>query len=656
MKIRNILVASISTLVIGSAIIGGGILAYTNANVDKLDLLTRAVKDDKLKELQRARGDINIQAGGEHAGALIGDKLYMWGRNNYGQLGLGDFDDRNVPTLVKPPNGGIYTSFALGLNHSAAIVNSFVWTWGSNTYGELGLGDVGPMINEPNCTMWSNATQLSLGRYYTGFIAGQSWQLEIYMCGLNNVGQLGLGYQNNVNKPTLIKLQNYQAVKLSLGYASTGAIVVVNGITKIYTWGDNTFDGLGIASTLTTVITPQDAVKFNNIGRNITDIAMGGCSTGAIINGSLYMVGYNGSGQLGIGSSSNIATPQRVITSAQSIKMNTFGEIAWGSGKTNCIAIANGATIYTWGENDFGQAGTGVTGKTANTSNIFSSSSISQVAMGGTFGMMISGGKLYTWGGNSYGQLGKGNTNSGYFRPSLTDINLTSTINLDSTNDPNNSKDDIVYNVIKNSNKIRDIIEASSNQINLPNPGYQLSNVTQTGRNSNNTGSISLKVESSSFPIINNITIEGFKPVNNTQTTTKVPSMNIPTNDTTFTKDNTLSLVYDANADTTGKNSKLAKWIINYFNTYVNNTNLYTVDFPENTKITKVDSFEMVNDKIGGEIKFNITVDKYYKQLGTNLISSTSSDPAIKLINKVHFVGLPNPISLEDCKDSAITK
>lgn len=49
------------------------------------------------------------------------------------------------------------------------------------------------------------------------------------------MGQLGLGYQNNVNIPTLIKLQNYQAVKLSLGYASTGAIVVVNGITKIYT-------------------------------------------------------------------------------------------------------------------------------------------------------------------------------------------------------------------------------------------------------------------------------------------------------------------------------------------------------------------------------------------------------------------------------------
>ena len=31
-------------------------------------------------------------------------KIYVWGYNNYGQLGIGDNKNRNIPTLLNLPN------------------------------------------------------------------------------------------------------------------------------------------------------------------------------------------------------------------------------------------------------------------------------------------------------------------------------------------------------------------------------------------------------------------------------------------------------------------------------------------------------------------------------------------------------------------------
>lgn len=54
----------------------GGILAYTNANVDKLNLLNRAVRDDTVEQLQARANGITIAVGTHHSAAIINDKLY----------------------------------------------------------------------------------------------------------------------------------------------------------------------------------------------------------------------------------------------------------------------------------------------------------------------------------------------------------------------------------------------------------------------------------------------------------------------------------------------------------------------------------------------------------------------------------------------------
>jgi alpha-tubulin suppressor-like RCC1 family protein len=66
--------------------------------------------------------------------------LWCWGGNQYGQLGLGDTDDRHSPTQV-----GVDADWAVvdaGAYQTCGIrVDSTLWCWGRNDHGQLGLGD-----------------------------------------------------------------------------------------------------------------------------------------------------------------------------------------------------------------------------------------------------------------------------------------------------------------------------------------------------------------------------------------------------------------------------------------------------------------------------------------------------------------------------------
>jgi alpha-tubulin suppressor-like RCC1 family protein len=68
-----------------------------------------------------------------------------WGGGEYGQLGHGTQCNETVPKLVLNLHGVICISG--GLRHSAAVTGDglshvpTLWTWGDNSYGQLGLGD-----------------------------------------------------------------------------------------------------------------------------------------------------------------------------------------------------------------------------------------------------------------------------------------------------------------------------------------------------------------------------------------------------------------------------------------------------------------------------------------------------------------------------------
>mmetsp|Transcript_3645 Transcript_3645/g.6025 ORF Transcript_3645/g.6025 Transcript_3645/m.6025 type:complete len:484 (+) Transcript_3645:2-1453(+) len=127
------------------------------------------------------------------------DRLYTWGANANGQLGLGKLQDQMVPQPVPQLSGLRIGAICCGACHSIAITNdgAKVWAWGSNVHGQLGVGVDGDgaaqrvkpslipaLSNRRDMVMCqvTAASNHSLALTTTG---------EVYAFGLNSHGQLG---------------------------------------------------------------------------------------------------------------------------------------------------------------------------------------------------------------------------------------------------------------------------------------------------------------------------------------------------------------------------------------------------------------------------------------------------------------------------------
>ena len=68
------------------------------------------------------------------------ESLWSWGYNSYGQLGLEDSVNRSSPVQVGSLTD--WGSISCGAHHTAAIkTDGALWSWGYNNNGQLGLGD-----------------------------------------------------------------------------------------------------------------------------------------------------------------------------------------------------------------------------------------------------------------------------------------------------------------------------------------------------------------------------------------------------------------------------------------------------------------------------------------------------------------------------------
>lgn len=135
-----------------------------------------------------------IAAGGSHSAVLsYTGCLYLWGKNEFGQLGLSDSKDRHLPTLQRSLRAQKVAYISLGDEHSAAITyEGGLFTWGAGMYGQLGHGrksnEMLPLkVFE---LMGSKLIQVSCGRCHTIAVSRGG---RVFSFGLNCSGQLGVG-------------------------------------------------------------------------------------------------------------------------------------------------------------------------------------------------------------------------------------------------------------------------------------------------------------------------------------------------------------------------------------------------------------------------------------------------------------------------------
>lgn len=157
--------------------------------------------------------------------------LWAWGRNNFGQLGVGDNIDKNVPTQV-----GTSTDWqSISSNGVATIAiksNGTLWSWGGNQYWSLGTGEFSPNTNVPGQVgTASNWQSVSAG----GQIKALKTNGTLWAWG---EGFYGFGDGSNISKdvPTQIGTQTDWSYIIS-GNATHSAVLKTNN--TLWNWGWN---------------------------------------------------------------------------------------------------------------------------------------------------------------------------------------------------------------------------------------------------------------------------------------------------------------------------------------------------------------------------------------------------------------------------------
>lgn len=334
-----------------------------------------------------------LTAGGSSSPVVASGTLWSWGYNYDGELGQGDIVNRSSPTQVGSLNTWAHVS-ASGPNFAVMIKSDgTLWTMGLNNYGQLGIGTSGINVSSPvqvgSLTNWKS---VSCG--YNSVMAIKT-DGTLWGWGRNAHGQLGQGNITNYSSPVQVGvLTNWETV-------STGSesVMAVKTDGTLWACGYDNYGQLG-QGTKTSYSSP---VQVGSLTNWAFATSTGRFSAYAIqTNGTLWACGYNGAGQLGLGTTTNVSTFTQVGSLAN-------WKTATSVDKT-MVAIKTDGTLWTCGYNNHGQLGQGDTYGRSSPVQVGLLTNWASATGGYSITAVKTDGTLWAWGYNVYGELGSGNT------------------------------------------------------------------------------------------------------------------------------------------------------------------------------------------------------------------------------------------------------
>jgi alpha-tubulin suppressor-like RCC1 family protein len=295
------------------------------------------------------------------------NKLYGWGQNADGALGIGNNNPSNVPVAV----GGMVSfrtmagvastgDYALAFDTSGKI-----YAWGSNSFGQLGDGTtvnksspvmLGGILGSKRIIAVSSSLHSSFALDSTG---------KVYCWGLNDMGQLGNTNTESSAFPGLVYAKGVLSGKIVRAISSGAQFTVaLDSAGVLYAWGKGTEGQLGNGTNLSSTVPVK--VKMDGVlaGKSVVEISAGSVSVLArTVDGKLYSWGSNFYGTLGNSTTdpagSNVPVEVTMNQALNGLTAKSITSSFTDGDNCFCMIKASDNKFYGWGTDYYGAFGSG---------------------------------------------------------------------------------------------------------------------------------------------------------------------------------------------------------------------------------------------------------------------------------------------------------
>jgi alpha-tubulin suppressor-like RCC1 family protein len=320
--------------------------------------------------------------------------LSCWGSNGSGQLGLGDTQNRSVPTTLP----GSWIGGCGGETYTCAIrQGGALFCWGDNSRGQLGLGDTTARREPTQLSGFSDWSAVScIGAFTCAMRAGGA----LYCWGDNHEGSTA---QNDAMGSPDVTTPQPIAVDARFSEISVGqgAACAIRLDGALFCWGRNTSSQLGLGDG-----SPAQQRSPTHVGDTDDWLTMGvgqEHTCGIRTDRSLWCWGSNTQLPLGFETApdAKIKEPTRVGS------MNNWRSV--NASRLDTCAVTSEGAAYCWGRGAEGQLGNGGTDNKPVPTLVASDANWREVAVSWFYMCgRQNDDSVWCWGENGKGQLGLG--------------------------------------------------------------------------------------------------------------------------------------------------------------------------------------------------------------------------------------------------------